>query len=372
MEITNHCHSHNSHHLSQCQRKKNARACSLAVPKYFRSRQSRPTTATSQVCCSPHHHRMTQNLTEYAETIRKQQTLGADLAQMTDHEIMKILMDTARYLVKIQWGAVGLGYVATSTGTPVESEGFGSNLYVTNPSRSSVSSERSMLLEFPAVAEIEGTPAHPVAFGEKDLEGMILRVDERQVEGGEQMMVQQMPIHQTPAQPILVQRQVAPFASALLGPPEIIVIGAEHNHQYNSFQRQDSPDRRNAIPEGSPPPIPLKSKPKPTHTERRVATSARHNPNPPSFDPPLNASTPNIRRPGSSNRRSVSDELHFPQQPPPTPQQVRMPNNTRATPPPPIRITPSPDSYLTVPDPSVHRPRHTKNRPIPRERPPPY
>jgi hypothetical protein len=325
---------------------------------------------------------MTQNLTGYAEAIRKQQTLGADLAQMTDREIMKILMNTARYLVEIQWGAVGLGYVATSTGTPVESEGFGSSLYVTNPNRNSVGSERSMLLEFPAVDEIESASAHSVASSEGELEDLIFGEDEWQVEGGQQMMVQQMPVNQTlaqqtpaqwtPVQWTPVQQQAATFTSASQGPPKITVISAEHNHQSNSFQGRNSSGRRNAIPYGSPPPVPLKSKPKPTHPKRHAATPAPHNLNSPSPDPLLNAPTPNIRRPSSSNRLRVSDELHFPQQYPPTPQQASKPNNTRATPPPPIRITPSPESYLAVPGPNFHRPRHTKNRPVPREHPPPY
>jgi hypothetical protein len=309
---------------------------------------------------------MTQNLTEYAEAVREQQTLGADLAQMTDREIMKILMNTARYLVEIQWGAVGLGYVATPTGTPVEWEGLGSGLYITNPNRSSVGSERSMLLEFPAVDEIEGTSDHSVALVEEEFEDLSFGADEWQVEGGQQMMVQQIPVDQTPAQQIPVQEQAATFASASQEPPKIIVISSEYNHQSNSS------DAKNAIPDGPPPPIPLKSKPKPTYTERRAATPAPRNPNSPSPDPPLNASTPNIRQPSSSNRRSDPDELHFPQQPLPTTQQAPKPNNTRATPPPPIRITPSPDSYLAVPGPNFHRPRHTQNRPVPRERPPPY
>jgi hypothetical protein len=315
---------------------------------------------------------MTQNLTEHAEAIRKQQTLGVDLAQMTDREIMKILMNTARYLVEIQWGAVGLGYVATPTGTPVESEGFGSGLYITNPNRNSVGSEQSMLLEFPAVDEIEGPSDHSVALVEEEFEDLIFSADEWQVEGRQQMMIQQTPVDQTPAQQIPVQEQAATFASASQGPPKIIVISAEHNHQSNSFQQRDSSGWRNAIPDGSPPPIPLKTKPKPTHTERQEASPTSHSPNLPSFDPPLNVSIPNIRQTSPSIRRSVPDELHFPQQCSPTPQQAPKPNNTRAMPPPPIRITPSPDSYLAVPGPNFHRPRHTQNRLVPRERPPPY
>jgi hypothetical protein len=318
------------------------------------------------------HLRMTQNLTEYAEAVRKQQTLGADLAQMTDCEIMKILMNTARYLVEIQWGAVGLGYVATPTGTPVESEGFGSGLYITNSNRNSVGSEQSMLLEFPAVDEIEGTSDHSVALVEEEFEELSFGADEWQVEGGQQMMVQQMLVDQTSAQQILVQEQAATFASASQGPPKIIVISSEHNHESKSFQQRDSSGRRNAIPDGSPPPIPLKSKPKPTHTERQEATPTTHSPNLPSSDPPLNASIPSIRQTSSSIRRSVPDELHFPQQYSPTPQQAWKPNNTRATPPPPVRITPSLDSYLAVPGPNFHRPRYTQNRPVSRERPPPY
>jgi hypothetical protein len=301
------------------------------------------------------------------EYIEPERSLGPRLAHMTDPEIMKILMNTARFLAEEQWGASGLGWFVTTDDKLVNSEDVRMIWRPTNPDRYSVDSQLSVVPEHPAVAEIEGTPAHPVAFGEKDLEGMIFRVNGREVQLGQQRVVQQTPVYQTPA-----QQQAATLASALQGPPRIVVSSAEHNHRPGSSQRRDSSGSRIATPERSPAPLPMQSKPQPTNPERRAATPAPHHPGPLSSNLPLIAATPNTHRSNPTNRRSVSDELHFPQPTPPTPQQAPRHNETQTTPTPPIRVTPSPDSYLAVPDPSFYRPRHTKNRPVTSERPPPY
>jgi hypothetical protein len=301
------------------------------------------------------------------EYVVPERTLGPRLAHMTDPEIMKILMNTARFLAKEQWGASGSGWLVTTDDKLVNSEDVRMIWRPTNPDRYSVDSQLSVVPEYPAIAEIEGTPAHPVAFGEKDLEGMIFRVDGREVQVGQQRLVQQTPVYQTP-----VQQQAATMTSTSQGPPEIVISSAEHTHRPNSSQRRDSSGSRIATPERSPTPLLMQSKPQPTHPERQVATPALRHPDPLSYNPTLNAPTPNTHRSNPTNRRPVPDELHFPQPAPPTPQQAPRPDETQTTPAPPIRITPSPDSYLAVPDPSFYRPRHTKNRPVTSERPPPY
>jgi hypothetical protein len=325
--------------------------------------------ANMQLSTSPHDAQ--------PEYIEPERTLGPRLAHMTDPEIMKILMNTARFLAKEQWGASGSGWLVTTDDKLVHSEDVRMIWRPTNPDRYSVDNQLSVVPEHPAVAEIEGTPAHPVAFGEKDLEGMIFRVDGRKVQVGQQTMVRQTSVYQTPAQQMLVQRtplqqQASTSASASQGPPKIVVSSAEHTHRPKPSQRRDSSGSRIATPERSSTPLPMQSNPQPTHPERRAATPAPHHPGPLSSNPPRNAPIPNTHRSNPTNRRPVSDELHFPQQTPPTPQQVPKPNKTQNIPAPPIRITPSPDSYLAVPDPSFHRPRHTKNRPVTSERPPPY